>query len=181
MNFPLKVVNAVCKMREKYNRPDFIIGYRLSPEEPYEGGINMDNTLELVKALVSKPIQYIHISQKNYFQKARKGNCAGQERLKLIHNITQKKLALIGVGGLLSEKDINSAMDTGFTEFIGVGKASILNEDLGILLKSGKGDKLNLELDTEHPEKYNIPTNLWKMCLTGQDWLPPLKGKINNK
>ena len=180
MNFPLKVVNAVCKMREKYNRPDFIIGYRLSPEEPYEGGINMDNTLELVKALVSKPIQYIHISQKNYFQKARKGNCAGQERLKLIHNITQKKLALIGVGGLLSEKDINSAMDTGFTEFIGVGKASILNEDLGILLKSGKGDKLNLELDTEHPEKYNIPTNLWKMCLTGQDWLPPLKGKINN-
>ena len=71
-------------------------------------------------------------------------------------------------------------MDTDFTEFIGVGKASILNEDLGILLKSGKGDKLNLELDTEHPEKYNIPTNLWKMCLTGQDWLPPLKGKINN-
>ena len=180
MNFPIKVVNAVCKMREKYNRPDFIIGYRLSPEEPYEGGINMDNTLELVKALVSKPIQYIHISQKNYLQKARKGNCAGQERLKLIHNITQKKLALIGVGGLLSEKDINSAMDTGFTEFIGVGKASILNEDLGILLKNGKGDKLNLELDTEHPEKYNIPTNLWKMCLTGQDWLPPLKGKINN-
>ena len=177
MNFPIKVVKAVCKMREKYNRPDFIIGYRLSPEEPYEGGINMDNTLELVKALSSKPIQYIHISQKNYFQKARNGECAGQERLKLIHNITQDKLALIGVGGLLSEKDINTAINTGFTEFVGVGKASILNEDLGVLLKNGKGDKLILEIDGEHPEKYNIPTNLWKMCLTGQDWLPPLKGK----
>ena len=27
MNFSLKVVDACCKVREKYNRPDFIIGY----------------------------------------------------------------------------------------------------------------------------------------------------------
>ena len=180
MNFPIKVVNAVCQMREKYNRPDFIIGYRLSPEEPYEGGINMDDTLKLIKSLLSKPIQYIHISQKNYFQKARNGEGAGQERLKLIHNITKGKVALIGVGGLLSEKDLNSAIDTGFTEFIGVGKASMLNKDLGFLLKHGNGDKLNLELDPECPEKYNIPSNLWKMCLIGEEWLPPIKGK-NNK
>ena len=41
MNFPLKIIDAVCKIREKYNKPNFIIGYRLSPEEPYEGGLTM--------------------------------------------------------------------------------------------------------------------------------------------
>ena len=39
MNFALKIVDAVCKIREKHNCPKFIIGYRLSPEEPYEDGI----------------------------------------------------------------------------------------------------------------------------------------------
>ena len=104
MNFALKIVDAVCKVREKMNCPKFIIGYRLSPEEPYEDGITMTETLKLVKALVQKPLQYIHISQKDYFKKARRGEGKGVERLKLIRDITKDKVALIGVGGLRSEK-----------------------------------------------------------------------------
>lgn len=177
MNFPLQIVDEVCKKRDKYNRPDFIIGYRLSPEEPFDGGISMTETLKLIKALSSKPIQYIHISQRNYYQKVKKGEGIGKERLKIIHNETKGKVALIGIGGLLSENDLNSAINSGLSEFIAVGKASILNKNLGILLGQGKGDKINLELDPEHPEKYEIPTNLWEICLTGQEWLPPLKGK----
>ena len=177
MNFALKIVDAVCKVREKMNCPKFIIGYRLSPEEPYEDGITMTETLKLIRALVQKPLQYIHISQKDYFKKARRGEGKGIERLKLIHDITKDKVALIGVGGLRSEKNIYDAEKTGFSEFIGVGIASMLNPDFAILLKEGKGDKINLVLDPEHPELYKIPKHLWEMCLGGEDWLPPIKGK----
>ena len=180
MNFALKIVDAVCKIREKHNCPKFIIGYRLSPEEPYEDGITMTETLKLIKALVQKPIQYIHISQKDYFKKTRRGEGIGIERLKLIHDITKDKVALIGVGGLKSEKNIYDAFKTGFSEFIAVGVASMLNPDFAILLKEGKGDKINLELDPQHPELYKIPKHLWEMCLEGQDWLPPIKGKTYN-
>ena len=180
MNFALKIVDAVCKIREKHNCPKFIIGYRLSPEEPYEDGITMTETLKLIKALVQKPIQYIHISQKDYFKKTRRGEGIGIERLKLIHDVTKDKVALIGVGGLKSEKNIYDAFKTGFSEFIAVGVASMLNPDFAILLKEGKGDKINLELDPQHPELYKIPKHLWEMCLTGQDWLPPIKGKTYN-
>jgi len=100
MNFPLKVVDACCKIREKCNRPDFIIGYRLSPEEPFEPGITMTETIKLVKELVKRPIQFIHISQKNYFQETRRGEGKGTPRLQVIHEITKGKVALIGVGGL---------------------------------------------------------------------------------
>ena len=180
MNFALKIVDACCKIREKYNKPEFIIGYRLSPEEPYEDGITMTETLKLIRALVQKNIQYIHISQKDYFKKARRGEGKGIERLKLIHDITKNKVALIGVGGLKSEKNIYDALNTGFSEFIAVGMASILNPDFAILLKEGKGDKINLELDPNRPELYKIPKHLWEMCLEGQDWLPPIKGKNYN-
>ena len=181
MNLALKIVDAVCEIKEKYKCPKFIIGYRLSPEEPYEDGLTMTETLKLIKALVKKPLQYIHISQKDYFKKARRGEGEGIERLKLIHNETKGKVALIGVGGLISEKDLISAENTGFSELIAVGVASMMNRDFGILLKEGKGDQLNLELDPEHPEKYAMPKHLWEMCLSGQDWLPPIKGKSGNK
>ena len=181
MNLALKIVDAVCEIKEKYKCPKFIIGYRLSPEEPYEDGLTMAETLKLIKALVKKPLQYIHISQKDYFKKARRGEGEGIERLKLIHNETKGKVALIGVGGLISEKDLISAENTGFSELIAVGVASMMNRDFGILLKEGKGDQLNLELDPEHPEKYAMPKHLWEMCLSGQDWLPPIKGKSGNK
>ena len=177
MKFPLEVVDACCKIRDKYNKPEFIIGYRLSPEEPFEDGITMTETLELIKALVQKPIQYIHISQRNYFQEARGGEGVGTPRLKLIHEITKGKVALIGVGVLYSDKDFNKALNSGYSDFIGAGRASMLNKDLALLLKEGKGDEINLVLEPDHPEKYSIPKKLWDLCINGGDWLPPIKNK----
>ena len=181
MKFSLEIVDACCKIREKMQKPEFIIGYRLSPEEPFEPGITMTETLKLVKALVSKPIQYIHISQWNYFKKARRGEGAGEERLKIIHNETKGKVALIGCGGLRSENDLNKAVDTGFSEFIAVGGASMINKDFGILLKENKGYQLGLEIDPDHPEKYAMPENLWKLSIQGINYYPPVKGKENNR
>jgi len=68
-------------------------------------------------------------------------------------------------------------MNSGFSEFVGVGVASMLNKDLGILLKENKGDKIKLEIDTEHPEYYSFPKNLWNLCIQGGDWLPPIKSQ----
>ena len=177
MRFPLEVVDACCKIRDKYNKPEFIIGYRLSPEEPFENGITMTETLALVRALVKKPIQYIHASQKNFFQKTRRGEGIGVERLKVIHQETKGKVALIGVGGLYSYNDFNKALKSEFVEFIGTGRASMLNKDLGILLKEQREKEINLRLDPVHPEIYSIPNLLWALCIKGFDWLPPVKGK----
>ena len=177
MKFPLEVVDACCKIRDKYNKPEFIIGYRLSPEEPFEDGITMTETMALVRALVKKPIQYIHVSEKNYFQEVRRGEGVGIPRLKIIHEETKGKTALIGLGGLYSDKDFNKALNSGYSDFIGTGRASMLNRDLAILLKEGKGDKLNLTLELDHPEKYLIPKLLWGMCLKGGEWTPPVQKK----
>ena len=127
---------------------------------------------------MTKPIQYIHISQWNYFRKAHRGEGAGQERLKVIHEITKGKIPLIGVGALKSEEDLNKALNSGFSEFVGVGAASMMNKDLGILLKENKGDQINMELDPEHPEKYSMPKELMKMCCLNQNWGISIKNQI---
>ena len=165
MKFPLEVVDACIKIREKYNKPEFIIGYRLSPEEPFDDGITMTETLALVKELMKRPLQFIDVSQSKFYQEARRGEGAGTPRLKLIHDELKGKMALIGVGGLLSYDDLSKALDSGYADFIGVGKALMLNKDLGILLKEGKKDKINLEIDPEHPEQFQMPKMLWGMSI----------------
>ena len=178
MRFPLEVVDACCKIRDKYNKPEFIIGYRLSPEEPFEEGITMTETLSLVRELVKKPLQFIHVSETDYFKEARRGEGKGTPRLKLIHEITKGKMALIGVGGLNTDKDFNKALNSGYSDLIGTGRASMLNKDLAILLKEGKADKLEVALDPNHPEKYSYPKILWEMNIKGtEDWLPPVQKK----
>jgi len=82
-------------------------------------------------------------------------------------------VALIGCGGLLNEKDINSALDKDFCEFYAVGKANMLNKDFGTLLKNGE---VELGLDPAQPEKYGIPSYLWRACFSNQGWLPSVKG-----
>lgn len=67
--FPLAIVDAIDEMRKKYNRPDFIIGYRFSPEEPGEYGLTMKETFALVDALLEKPIQYLHVSLWDFYKK----------------------------------------------------------------------------------------------------------------
>ena len=171
MKFPLEVVDACIKIREKYNKPEFIIGYRLSPEEPFDDGITMTETLALVKELMKRPLQFIHVSQSKFFQEARRGEGAGTPRLKLIHDELKGKMALIGVGGLLSYDDLSKALDSGYADFIGVGRALMLNKDLGILLKEGKKDKINLEIDPEHPEQFQMPKMLWGMSIQEGSWL----------
>ena len=171
MKFPLEVVDACIKIREKYNKPEFIIGYRLSPEEPFDDGITMTETLALVKELMKRPLQFIDVSQSKFFQEARRGEGAGTPRLKLIHDELKGKMALIGVGGLLSYDDLSKALDSGYADFIGVGKALMLNKDLGILLKEGKKDKINLKIDPEHPEQFQMPKMLWDMSIQEGSWL----------
>jgi len=163
MKFPLEIVDACCKIRDKYKKPEFIIGYRLSPEEPFDDGITMTETLALVKALVKKPLQFIHVSQSKFFQEVRRGEGVGKPRLKVIHDEIKGKMALVGVGGLLTAQDFNKALNSGLVEFIGAGQAFLLNKDLGILLKEGKGDKIVLQYDVNHPEKYSLPKMLWNM------------------
>ena len=171
MKFPLEVVDACIKIREKYNKPEFIIGYRLSPEEPFDDGITMTETLALVKELMKRPLQFIDVSQSKFFQEARRGEGAGTPRLKLIHDELKGKMALIGVGGLLSYDDLSKALDSGYADFIGVARALMLNKDLGILLKEGKKDKINLEIDPEHPEQFQMPKMLWGMSIQEGSWL----------
>ncbi|HGO5823569.1 TPA: NADH-dependent flavin oxidoreductase [Mannheimia haemolytica] len=177
LRFPLAVVDAAVSVREKHHRPDFIIGYRFSPEEPGEHGLTMQDTYALIDALCEKTLQYLHISLWDFGKKARRGADTNLTRMQLVHQHINGRLPLIGVGNLLTGEQIRKAYATGWAEFIALGKAVMINPNVATLLKENRDSEIVSELDPQQADHYGIPDRLWSYCVQGGAWLPPLKGQ----
>ena len=175
--FPLAVVDAVCAMREKHQRADFIIGYRFSPEEAGERGLTMENAFQLVDALCAKPLQYLHVSLWDFYKKARRGADQHLTRMQLLHRQINGRLPLIGVGNLLSGEQIEQAFQTHWAEFIALGKAVMLNPNIVELLQQRRFAEIETKLNPTRADHYDFPDYLWAMAKEGTPWLPPVQGK----
>ena len=127
LRFPLAVVDVVTAIVQKHQRPDFIVGYRFSPEEAGEHGITMKETFALIDALVEKPLQYLHISLWDFYKKVRRGADETRTRIEQIHQRINGKLPLIGVGNLYTAEQASQALASGWAEFIALGKTLLLN------------------------------------------------------
>lgn len=177
MAFPMAVLDAVLEVRAKYNRPDFIVGYRFSPEEPGDNGLTMKETFALIDALVEKPLQYLHISLWDFYKKARRGADTSLARLQLVHERINGKLPLIGVGNIFTAEDALNAYQTGWAEFIAMGKTVMINPTIATLMANDRENEIVTVLDPSKEDHYGIPDLLWGMCVQGGAWLPPLAGK----
>lgn len=174
MAFPLAVVDKVLSIRQQHNHADFIVGYRFSPEEPGENGLTMTDTFALIDALVEKPLQYLHISLWDFYKKARRGADTALTRMQLVHQRIGGKLPLIGVGNLFTAEQILAAYQTGWAEFIALGKTVMINPTIATLLATGQTQKIIQQLDPAQADHYCIPDRLWGLCVQGGAWLPPV-------
>ena len=177
MRFPLAVVDAVAAVREKHQRNDFIIGYRFSPEEAGEDGLTMAETGALIDALVQKPLQYLHVSLWEFDKKIRRGGDTAQTRMQFIHDRINGKLPLIGVGNLFTADQILAAFETGWAEFIALGKTVMINPHIATQIHEGREAEIETQLDPARADHYGFPDILWEFSASGtQSWLPPVKG-----
>ena len=177
MRFPLAVIDAVVAVREKHRRDDFIIDYRFSPEEPGDDGLTMTETGALIDALAQKPLQYLHVSLWEFDKKIRRGGDTAQTRMQFIHERINGKLPLIGVGNLFTADQILAAYETGWAEFIALGKTVMINPHIATQIREGREDEIETQLDPTRADHYGLPDTLWGFSSSGtQSWLPPVKG-----
>ena len=64
MRFARAVVAEAKRVAATADRP-FFIGYRISPEEPEEGGLRIADALDLTDRLIGDGIDYVHVSLGN--------------------------------------------------------------------------------------------------------------------
>lgn len=124
LTFAMKLVDAAIAAKDDYANEDFIIGYRLSPEELEEPGITLDDTALLVSELSKKPIDYIHFSLGSYKQSSMRNKEDKRPIIEKLRQVNVGKKILIGVGGVENKIQIEEGLSMGY-DLMAVGLASL--------------------------------------------------------
>ena len=163
--FPLAILDITHEMVKRYANPEFIVGYRFSPEELEVPGIRFDDSMYLLEKLAEKGLDYIHFSMGAIL---RPSIVDTQDPTPLINKYvamrseTLAKIPVVGVGNVVNEKDVEAALDNGF-DLVAVGRACIAYPDWTDRIK--KGEQLELYINSDKREELNIPEPLWHFSL----------------
>ncbi|WP_248924596.1 NADH-dependent flavin oxidoreductase [Paenibacillus hamazuiensis] len=171
MTFPLAVARKVLQtVRDRAKKP-FIVGYRLSPEEPETPGITMSDTLAFVDALSTVGLDYLHISLKDFRSVPRRGVTDTRSRLEIIQERAGHELPVIGVGSVHTPEDALEALQAGIP-LIAVGRELIMEPEWGELIRQGREDEIRTTLSLNDRQALTIPDPMWKLMLSIPGWFP---------
>ncbi|MEZ7647916.1 NADH-dependent flavin oxidoreductase [Streptococcus constellatus] len=177
MAFPLAVVKEVKRVVEKYAPKDFIVGYRISPEEIHgdEVGYSYREAQALIREVIKYELDYIHLSLwEGYASKP-----VGSDRTYAEHfkSILDNQTKLIIVGGVFSEEDAQDAIAQTPTDLIAVGRGTLIDPLFGQKIKEGRGDEIVHQISPEQLEQTTWTSGL-REAFTREDslGLPELPG-----
>ena len=119
MRFPLAVVREVKRVIEESGAKEFILGYRLSPEEIHgqDVGYTYKESMQLVQEIVKEEVDYIHLS----LWGGSNSTPVGETRNfgELFKSVRDEETKLILVGDIFSEEAARDAVEN-YTDIIAV-------------------------------------------------------------
>lgn len=74
--------------------------------------------------------------------------------MQLFHDRINGQLPLVGVGSLYTGTQITKAYDTGWAEFIALGRAVMFNPHLIQLIQEGREDEIDTAFNWDHVDRY---------------------------
>lgn len=156
--FPLAVAKEVFEVVRKYAPQDFIIGYRISPEEinPGNVGYTWHESTKLIDALTNNfDFDYIHLSLPDYKAKPKDSDKTFAE---LFRPVIGKETKLIIVGDVMSQEAAEDALK--YTDLVAAGRAQIIDANFATKVVAGKGDKVITELSDEEEKQQALTPGL---------------------
>lgn len=169
MRFPIAIISAVKQAKKKYGTKDFIIGYRLSPEEIEEPGITLQDTLNFVNILCNQGLTYLNLSLGAYDQTSTRNE---QDRVPVgrqIMDMVAGRIPVMGVGGIVTSEDAKAARNFGY-DMVQLGKSIILNPDWAKRVKARKAVRKKLKVS--QAKKLFIPDGLLDKIKAYEGWFP---------
>lgn len=123
IKFPFAVVEEVTKVVA--NEKNFIVGYRISPEEPFENGLRVDESIKFTQKLFEKfDLDYLHLSLQSFDQTPFKSKDIKTPIVTMFREILPADKALITVGMVRRPVDAAKALDLG-ADFVALGRQLI--------------------------------------------------------
>lgn len=163
MRFPLAVMKKVQDTVAKYANEQFIVGYRLSPEENNEKttGYTIEETKILVEELIDHGIHYIHVSLFE-FKKMPKGAEQGDSIVRILADQIKGRVPFVAVGSVKTPEDALSAMTEG-ADIVVMGRQALIDPEWTEKIKQGKEEDINPVIKQSMVGTLDIPQNMWHL------------------
>lgn len=171
LTFPIAVVEEIEKVIERHAARPFILGYRLSPEESWQPGIALEDTLILIDALAQKKLDYLHISLSNFWQGSIRDKEDQRPRIMLIQQYIGQHIPLIGVGSIRTADDARKALQSG-VPLVALGRELIMDPDWVQKIKENREEEIRTSLSRHDQELLAIPEPLWSRIMDKPGWFP---------
>lgn len=143
-SFPLAVADAVFKAVDEAAPENFIVGYRISPEEINLAsvGYTWHDSVKLVEKLTAKySFDYVHLSLPAYDAKPADSD---QTFAQLFRPYLSEGTKLMIVGGVVDRQSAQKAMD--LADLVAVGKAQLIDANFAGKLIEGKDQDIVTEM-----------------------------------
>src|SRR5690606_4927189 len=172
MTFPLAIVDEVQRVVKEHATPEFIVGYRFSPEEPETPGITMGDTLKLVDKLADKGLHYLHVSLADFYSTARRGvEDTSKSRIEYLLETIDNRVPLIGVGSIYKAEDASKAFKAG-VPLLALGRELIIDPDWVQKVAEGRENEIVTKIDQTKQNELVISDPLWNVIIHTPGWFP---------
>ncbi len=165
--FPVALIKKISDIVDEHATPDFIIGYRMSPEETYEDGYHYNEAIELAQELTKDGrLDYIHLSQFNAVGTPLVDKVVKQPLVTMFRESLPKNVALITVGGVRNPQQANDALDAG-AELVAMGIQLIIEPKWVEKHANNEESSVSYVLSPTDYEALQIPEPAIRMWIEG--------------
>jgi 2,4-dienoyl-CoA reductase-like NADH-dependent reductase (Old Yellow Enzyme family) len=171
MAFPLEVVREVKRIVSLHANRPFLTGYRLTPEETETPGITMMDTLALVEAIAAENLDYIHVSQNDFWSVSLNGNQDGRTRVEIIQKRAGQHIPVIGTGSIRTAEEAVRALQSGIP-LVALGREIVIEPDWLEKIVQGREDEIKTTLSQNDQHRLAIPDPLWGIIMRIPGWFP---------
>lgn len=157
MAFPMAVTAEVMHVVQQFAPKDFIIGYRISPEEIHETvGYSWHESTQLIKRLTSTyNFDYIHLSMPEYNAKPADSDKTFAELFQpAIGEQTQEVVA----GNVMSNAAMHDALN--YTDLVAMARATLIDPQIGLKVDEGRENEIVREISPEQIQKSRLTPGL---------------------
>ncbi|UUM19748.1 MULTISPECIES: NADH-dependent flavin oxidoreductase [unclassified Mycoplasma] len=167
MRFALEIVKQVKQVVEQENKKDFIIGYRISPDEPIENGLKVIDTLQLTEKLVNLGVDYIHTSLFQAYQSKPQGY--EKTYVELFAQQINQRATLISAGQIQTPDQAKQVLNLG-ADLVALGQVLITDPDWIKKTLSGNEDQIEHALSCKKVKELKLPDLMWEKIQKTPGW-----------
>ncbi|WP_315917573.1 NADH-dependent flavin oxidoreductase [Vibrio fluvialis] len=173
MRFPLEVVREVRRVIDEHASRPFLLGYRISPEEPGEGALRIDDALALAETLAQAgDIDYLHTSLYNILAGQSQDDTSGKTTAQRFIDRVADRVPLMAAGEVRTPNQARNVLETGMPLVV-VGRSLVMNPTWVEMAQDGRDQEIRAALDLSHSaDDLQVPTKLWNIIKSTPGWFP---------